>query len=66
MTRASQEERIKILKMALTEKKVHSGSHYDIKPNALASGRINPGVEATGMENSDQAAVDNEEHGVYL
>jgi hypothetical protein len=61
--------------MALTEKRLHYGSHYDIKPNAQVSESIvtlqhregNTVSEATGIAGSDPSqAADNEEQGVYL
>jgi len=57
--RGSQEERISILKMALTEKGiVTSGAHYDIKESEMAP-KASPVAEP-------ETTADNGEDGVYL
>jgi len=48
----SQEERISILKMALTEKGIHMGSHYDLPP------RSPPTSQSTGHSSNVQTHGD--------
>jgi len=60
--------------MALTEKNLHYGLHYDTKPaqvsESIAASHYregNPVSEATGIADSDPSqAADNEGQGVYL
>lgn len=64
----SQEERITILKMAMTEKGIISGSHYD--PTTVSQPSItqpNPSHTTTTSSSSiDTALNDVDEDGVYL
>jgi len=65
----SQEERITILKMAITEKGIVPGSHYDLAPGSISQPLITQA--STTSTTSSSAAIDTarssvEEDGVYL
>ncbi|KAH9844263.1 uncharacterized protein C8Q71DRAFT_852765 [Rhodofomes roseus] len=74
----SQEERISILKMALTEKGILMGSHYDLNPTQQPTGRGDAShsaaqqVETTSISSTQPAATSNHqpveeaEDGVFL
>lgn len=61
--RGSQEERITILKMAIAEKGIIPGSHYDLAPNSQPLSTQPNSSHATTF---DTAPSDVEDDGVYL
>lgn len=70
LDRASQEERISILKMALAEKGVHSGSHYDlapkVTPEATQAIPRNGTTMTTAISEDSSELEDDGEGGVHL
>jgi len=52
----SQEERISILKMALTEKGIHMGSHYDLPPRSPPTSQ-SPG-HSSDVQTYDNGGID--------
>ena len=60
--RASQEERISILKMALTEKGVRYGTHYDLDPSTTMMEGTPKG--ATTSQNVEEHGRDDD--GIHL
>jgi hypothetical protein len=65
---SSQEERISILKMALTEKGVHAGSHYDLKSDST-SRQLGSAATVTANAMSsldDESNEDEEDGGIHL
>jgi hypothetical protein len=62
----SQEERISILKMALTEKGVHTSSHYDLKSDSTSTQRhgVSAAMTATTPLPNDES--DGDDGGIHL
>jgi len=69
LNRGSQEERITILKMAITEKGIVPGSHYDPQAMSVSQSSItqhNPSHTTAPSPLIDTALSNVEEDGVYL
>jgi hypothetical protein len=62
----SQEERIAILKTALTEKGVHAGSHYDLKSDLTSTHwqRVSAATTETAPLPNDES--DEDDSGIHL
>jgi hypothetical protein len=65
---SSQEERTSILKMALKEKGVHAGSHYDLKSDSTSRQRRSVAtVTVNAMSSLDgESNEDEEDGGIHL
>lgn len=61
----SQEERISILKIALAEKGVHAGSHYDLKSDATSTQHGSAGTTTSTMPPLDEDSNE-EDGGIHL
>ncbi|RDB22810.1 hypothetical protein Hypma_010086 [Hypsizygus marmoreus] len=63
----SQEERVLILKLALSEKGIHMGSHYDLGPKTdTSSVSAHPTTRANGITSPHEHASNHDDGGIDL